>query len=221
MWIYLSNFMNKYHTNDILERLFVIWQLILAMLYGNNAPYLISETQSHQTNVALAVYLVSRFSYSMAEGIYSIFLPMYRREIMLRFLLVLPTIGVWVAVFFTHYPTSEGLLIAAVALEFWIFALLDTPMFERFLNKVDARQFDADHWVERVQDFFIIILGEGVLNLIKGSTLGKGLTGQAATGILALAMYYFLSGLYFNGDQSRRYVHAVKRTWWRKTLWML
>ena len=221
MWINLSNFMNKYHTNDIVERLFVFWQLILAMLYGNNAPYLIDETRVDQTNVALAVYIISRVSYSVIEGAYSVFLPSYRREVVIRFLLALPTIPIWIAVFYTHYPTSLGILIAAIATEFWIFALLDTPLFERFLKSASARPFDADHWVERVQDFFIIILGEGVLNLIKGSTLGKGITGQAATGILGLAMYYFLSGLYFNGDQSRKYVHAVKRTFWRKTLWML
>ncbi len=221
MWIYLSNFMNKYHTNDILERIFVVWQLVLAMLYGNNAPFLIPEIRARQPTLSLLVYLLSPVSSTAIESVYSIFLPFYRREVFLRFLLSFPTLGLWIAVFFTDYPTSEGLLVAAIALEFWVFALLDTPMFERFLKGNTTRPFDADHWVERVQDFFIIILGEGVLNLIKGSTLGKGITGQAGTGVLALAMYYLISGLYFNGDQSRRYVHAVKRAFWRKTLWML
>ena len=83
------------------------------------------------------------------------------------------------------------------------------------------KPFDADHWVERIQDFFIIILGEGVLNLIRGSPLGRGITAQAGAGVLALLMYYLLSGLYFNGDQSRKYVHAVKRTFYRKAAWVL
>ena len=39
MWKNLDEFMNKYHTNDFVERIFVIWALMLAMLYGNNAPY--------------------------------------------------------------------------------------------------------------------------------------------------------------------------------------
>lgn len=71
-----------------------------------------------------------------------------------------------------------------------------------------------------IQDFFIIILGEGVLSLIKDSPLGRGITSQAGAGVLALMAYYVLSGFYFNGDQSRRYVHAVRRTWWRKFLWL-
>ena len=212
--------MNKYHTNDMTERVFIIWQLTLAMIYGNNAPYLIDETTSNQTNIALIVYLISRFSYTILEAAYSIYLPFHRRGVLLRFLFALPTVGIWVGAFFTHYPRNEGLLIAAIVLEFLVYYLLETPLFEKWLREERARPFDADHWVERIQDFFVIILGEGVLNLIKGSPLGRGIDAQAGAGVLALGMYYFLSGLYFNGDQSRRYVHAVKRTFWRKSLWI-
>ena len=220
MWLNLSNFMTKYHTNDMTERLFIIWQLALAMMYGNNAPYLIDETASHQTDLAVIVYLISRFSYTVLEAAYSIYLPFHRRGVLLRFLAALPTVGLWIGALYTKYPRNEGLLIAAVILEFLIYYLLETPLFEKWLKEERARPFDFDHWVERTQDFFIIILGEGVLNLIKGSPLGKGLDAQAGTGVVALAMYYMLSGLYFNGDQSRRYVHAVKRTFWRKSLWV-
>ena len=58
--------------------------------------------------------------------------------------------------------------------------MVDTPLFESWLQEERPRPFDADHWVERIQDFFIIILGEGVLNLIKGSPLGRGITEQGA-----------------------------------------
>ena len=212
--------MTKYHTNDMTERIFIIWQLALAMVYGNNAPFLLDETISDQTNIAAIVYLISRFSYTVLEAAYSIYLPFHRRGILLRFLLALPTVGLWIGALQVRYPANEGLLIAAVVLEFGVYYLAETPIFERWLKEERARPFDADHWVERVQDFFIIILGEGVLNLIKGSPLGKGIDPQAGCGVLALGMYYFLSGLYFNGDQSRRYVHAVKRTFWRKSLWI-
>ena len=95
-----------------------------------------------------------------------------------------------------------------------------TPPVERLLKREHLESFDADHWVERIQDFYIIILGEGVLSLIKDSPLGHGITRQAGTGVFALIAYYVLSGFYFNGDQSRRYVHAVRRTWWRKFFWL-
>ena len=190
------------------------------MQYGNNAPYLIDETKNHQSNTAIIVYLISRFSHSIMEALYSYYLPFQRRGVLVRFLVALPTVALWVGALWTPYPTTLALLIAAIVLEFLLYYLIETPLFERLLREERAKPFDADHWVERIQDFFIIILGEGVLNLIKGSPLGKGIDVQAGAGILALVMYYHLGGLYFNGDQSRRYVHAVKRTFWRKSLWI-
>lgn len=213
--------MNKYHTNDTAERIFIIWQLALAMTYGNNSPYLIDDTAEDRTNIPVVVYMISRFSYTVIESIYSIFLPFTRRGVLVRFLAALPTLGIWIAALYTQYPVNTVLLITAIILEFVIQSLVDTPLFERLLREERAKPFDADHWVERIQDFFIIILGEGVLNLIRGSPLGRGITIQAAAGFLALSMYFYVSGLYFNGDQSRKYVHAVKRTFYRKVLWIL
>ena len=205
----------------MVERLFVIWQLALAMIYGNNAPYLVDDTSDDQTNIPIIVYLISKFSYTILESVYSLYLPSHRRGILLRFLLALPSVGIWIGALHAVYPVNAGLVITAIFLEFLTYSLVDTPLFERWLHEERARPFDADHWVERVQDFFIIILGEGVLNLIKGSPLGRGITTQAGAGVLALFLYFFLSGLYFNGDQSRRYVHAVKRVFYRKAIWIL
>lgn len=41
----LHEFMSKYHTNNLVERLFVVWIIILAMLHGNNAPYLLDTRE--------------------------------------------------------------------------------------------------------------------------------------------------------------------------------
>lgn len=221
MWMNLSNFMNKYHTNDTVERLFIIWQLALAMIYGNNAPDLVDDTAESQTNIPIIVYLISRFSYTVLEGAYSVYLPFHRRGALLRFLTALPTVGIWIGALYTVYPVNAGLLITAIFMEFLIYSLVETPLFEKFLREERSKVFDADHWVERIQDFFIIILGEGVLNLIKGSPLGRGITPEAGTGVVAMIIYFFLSALYFNGDQSRKYVHAVMRTFYRKALWVL
>ena len=64
---------------------------------------------------------------------------------------------------------------------------------------------DAEHFTERLENFFIIILGEGVLLLIKGSPLGGGFSQRLNGGVLTLVVLYCLAILYFNGDQTRRY----------------
>lgn len=219
IWKDLQEFMSKYHTNDLVERLFVVWIIILAMLYGNNAPYLLDPGDS-SSNVAIVVFLVVLGSFIVVETAYSVYIPSLRREIALRVALVALSVPLWISAIFVAIPTKAGLVSAAITVEYLAAIFVATPLAERLLKQDRSENFDADHWVERIQDFFIIILGEGVMSLIKGSPLGQGITDQAATGVLALVAYYVLSGFFFNGDQSRRYVHAVRRTWWRRTLWL-
>lgn len=209
--------MSKYHTNDLVERFFVLWIIILAMLYGNNAPYLFNGPDS--SNAAIIIYLVIQGSFLVTETVYSVFIPSLRKQLALRAALAALALSLWIPATFVANPTKAGLVFAAIVSGFYTAAFMTTPIAERLLKQKDLESFDADHWVERIQDFFIIILGEGVLSLIKGSPLGEGISYQAGNGMLAIIAYYVLSSFYFNGDQSRRYVHAVRRTWWRKLLW--
>ena len=219
LWKYLQEFMAKYATNDLVERAFVAWILILAMLYGNNAPYLLTTTDE-QDNIAIVIYLIARASILLIECVYAIFLPTIRRSVLVRACTGSPICGLWIGAIFVAYPVKAGLVAAGIVLEVVIGSLMSAPTLDRSFGIVREKAEDLDHWVERIRDFFIIILGEGVLNLIRGSPLGRGLNEHAWGGLLALAVYYMLSGLYFNGDQSRNYVHAVKRTWWRGELWL-
>ena len=220
MWKNLQEYMSKYHTNDFVERAFVIWYLVLAMLYGNNAVYLL-DAQQH-SSVAIVLYLASKASLTMIETVYSIFLPAQRRGILLRLGMVGgPTVPFFVAACFYGRDLRSILLPVGIILEFGLFAFLETPVFEHFLRAERVQPWDADHWVDRIQDFFIIILGDGVLNLIRSSPLGLSLSKQSGMGVLALCLYYMLSTLYFSGDRSRKFIHAVRRTFWRKTAFML
>ena len=218
IWKDLQEFMSKYHTNGLVERLFVVWIIILAMLYGNNAPYML--VPHDPSDVAIVIFLVVNASFIVVESAFSVYIPSLRRELVLRVVFAVLTLPLWIPATFTTVPTRASLVAAAIWVEYAMAAFMVTPPVERLLKRDHLENFDADHWVERVQDFFIIILGEGVLSLIKDSPLGHGITRQAGTGVFALIAYYVLSGLYFNGDQSRRYVHAVRRTWWRKFLWL-
>ena len=220
MWKNLQEFMTKYQTNDAVEWIFVIWYLILAMFYGNNAPYLINSPEP--SNTAIVVYLISKGSLLAIEFAYSLFLPVKKREILIRLMLIgWPTIPFFVAACFVGYHLKIALLTTAMVLEFVLASLIETPLFENILREERARPWDADHWIERLQDFFIIILGEGVLNLIRGSPLGVGLTRESGAGVIVLCIYYMISNFFFDGDGSRTYVHAVRRTFWRKTAFVL
>ena len=218
MWKFLQEFMGKYRTNDIVERMFVVWALILAMGWGNNAPYILDP--ENPSTLAITFYLVFKASMLLVEVYISLHLSHLRRRVMLQSLVAIPILGLWLPAYRYGYPKRAALMFAAVTLEYWAAAWIDTPMAERLLKDDRKEILHTGHWVDRVQDFYIIILGEGIMNLIRGSPLGKGITPTAGAGVSILWVFYVLSCLFFNGDLSKRYIHAMRRTWWRRILWL-
>ena len=219
-WRYLQEFMAKYSTNDLVERAFIIWALILAMLFGNNAPYLFAR--EGQSNIAIIIYLVWRGSVILIEIYYCLYIHHIRRRVMIQGIFIIPELPVWIAAEYCKGEVKVGLAFAAINIDFYLQTLFDTPLVNRHLHELDqGEKIDSSHWTERIQDFYVIILGEGVLSLIRGSPLGKGITLRTSAGVLSLLAYYALSSFYFNGDQSRRYIHAVRRSYWRKNCWQL
>ena len=218
MWKFLQEFMGKYRTNDLVERIFVIWALLLAMGWGNNAPYILDPENS--TTLAISFYLVFKASMVVVETYISLHLPHLRRRVMLQAILGIPILGLWLPAYWYGYPKRAALIFAGVVLEYWTASFIDTPLAERFLKDDRKEILHTGHWVDRVQDFYIIILGEGVMNLIRGSPLGKGIGPKVGAGVAILWILYVLSCLFFNGDLSQKYVHAMRRTWWRRVLWL-
>ncbi|KAL8836301.1 MAG: hypothetical protein Q9170_002974 [Blastenia crenularia] len=218
LWKFLQIFMSKYHTNDLVERWFVVWILILALLFGNDAPFLLIAGEE-QSNLAIIVYLAARGSFFIIEAVYSLYIPWLRRGMLIRTITASTLAAIWIGMIFVPKDRQIYTLVAVTILEVLLEVAYDAPLLSHYLREERAKPPNADHWIERIREFFVIILGEGVLNLIRGSPLGHGLTPTSGNGISVLIIYYTLNGFYFSGDQSRRYIHAVKRAWWRGQVW--
>lgn len=92
---------------------------------------------------------------------------------------------------------------------------------DKIVGRHIRKHINEAHAIKRMENFFILALGEGVFLLVRGSPLGQGLSAQLARGVLGLLIYYALHSLYFNSDQSKKYVHPVYRQWWRRELYYL
>ncbi|TVY87012.1 hypothetical protein LAWI1_G008108 [Lachnellula willkommii] len=195
-WDHLRAFCINFFVDDILQRNFIVWILVLSVLYGINAPFAFD-----------------------AQGEGAFFTPFLRRQTLFKFCAMLFSSALWIAAIFVHYPAKIGLLIAANAIEHPVDIFLASPIADSWLTPGWKRSTHIDHYVERHEGFFIIILGEGVFRLIEGSPSGWGLNERTGTVILALIMYYLLHWLYFNGDHTKQFVHALRRTWWKPVLW--
>lgn len=195
---------------------------MLAVLYGINAPFAYHPTgESSSLTLLIIIYIITKWSFLGAYGLQALFLPFLRKQLLFQAVLTLVTTGLWVAAIFVHFPHKIIFLVVANAVEHPVAVFLASPTADRLLTNKMKRNPDVDHCVERHEGFFIIILGEGVFRLIEGSPSGMGLNSQTGTVLTALLVYYMIHWLYFNGDQSKEYVHALRRTWWKPVLWQM
>jgi low temperature requirement protein LtrA len=154
------------------------------------------------------------------ELVYSIWIPWLRGLIIVNFIVASPLTGLWLASYYTTGVSSAGAAVAAVAWEYLTPLIIDSPLANRFIPTGYRKEVDPDHLKTRMANFFIITVGEGVLVLIKDGPLGIGIHRASSLAIWPLLMYFLLSYLYFNRDQSVRYVPAVRQKGWRTMLWI-
>lgn len=222
VWDNLRTYTSQFFVDDILQRNFTLWILVLAVLYGINAPYAYNPAgDGDSLRLLIVAYIIAKLSFVAAYGLQSIFLPFLRRQFLFQLGFTLITIGIWVGAIFCPYPEKVTLLIVANAVEHPVAVFLASPTADRLLTSGLKRNPDVDHCVDRHEGFFIIILGEGVFRLIEGSPSGLGMNAKTGTVLTALLLYYMIHWLYFNGDQSKEYVHALRRTWWKPVLWQM
>jgi len=219
IWNFLREFLNNYYMDDAIQRVFVFWILILSVFFGNNIAYLPEEWENVKT-ILVTIYLIIRASFLFAELVYSIWIPWLRRLIMFNFLSALPSTGLWIACIYVNGVGAVGPAIAAALLEYLHPLILDSQIGSKLTPSEYRKEMDPDHFRTRMANFFIITVGEGVLVLIKGGPLGIGVSSAFTLSIWSLLIYFLLSYLYFNRDQSVRYIPAIRHKGWRTLLWV-
>jgi low temperature requirement protein LtrA len=192
------------------------------VLYGVNAPFAFSPSdEGNSLKLLIAIYLIARASFLGIYLVQSIFMPFLWRQFIFQTISTVLTSSLWIAAIYVPYPTKFALLILANGLEQPLSFIFASPLGDKLLPGDWKRSDNVDRYIERHEGFFIIILGEGVFRLIEGSPSGMGLNSHSGTVLTALLLYYILHWIYFNGDQTKTFVHAVRRTWWKPFLWKL
>lgn len=221
----LQMFLSSYYMDDLLQRLLVLWVIILSLIWGNNAPYFLGQYNSAvtqaQSQFTISTYLVATGSLKIAEAFYSIWIPWIRRLMLVGWLITLPVIGLWIGIISTTNITQVILLIVVLAYDYSATIFLRSPLGDRLLGNSEhlRKATNPTHTRKRYEQFFTIALGEGVIILLRNSPLGEGLRRQIGAGIHAMLIYFFLHWLYFNGDQSKSKIHALHRRWYIASTW--
>ncbi|KAI9893596.1 MAG: hypothetical protein M1814_006392 [Vezdaea aestivalis] len=221
----LRDFLNHFYSDDFVQRLFVVWILIIMLVFGNTAFYIISANEegivvSSGAKLVVILYLTARGTFILMETLYSLAIPWLRKLVLAQWVLVLPTAALWIGGLFVSWPHQAGFLIAASLLDLILATILASPASDILLGKGYRIAHDEDHLIDRIGTFYVIILGAGVFLLINGSPAGATITAKTGTAIEALVCFYALNWIYFNAAQDVKFVPAVKRVWWRKASWL-
>jgi hypothetical protein len=81
MWDYLREYIGNFYKDDLIDRYFIIWILLLSVLYGVNAPFAFSPVdEGNSLKLLIGIYLVSRASFLAAYLLQTIYMPFLRRH---------------------------------------------------------------------------------------------------------------------------------------------
>jgi low temperature requirement protein LtrA len=214
IWNAMREFLNNYYMDDLAQRMFTFWILALSVFYGNQLAYLAEDIETVKT-WCISTYLLILGSFMMIEEIYSIWIPWLRKLVLIQTLIRIPGVALWVTGIYLKDAKAVGPILAAIIWEYLCPVFLDSPLAEHLTPGQYKKALDVNHFSSRMASFFIIVLGEGVLQLVKDGPLGRGLNGSTGTMIWVLLIYFNFSFLYFFRDGSRTFVPAVRHKGWR------
>lgn len=214
IWADLREIMNSYYTDDLLQRLVILWVMALLVLYANNANAADEDISAMRTTVG--AYIVARFTTMSAFLVTSV--AAYQHRTQARIMAGFMFLGLLMVVplFFESVSIRAKIAVVTVAIFYQevTWALTLSPWIKKRLRLSYSTAVDIAHEVDRMAAFFIIILGEFVYSIIVGNKTGVGLTSGYAKAVCTLVIAFSLNWIYASGDGSVQATHPIRRSAW-------
>ena len=216
----MREFLNNYYMDDMTQRCFTFWILFASVFYGNQLAFL-SEDLDDVKIWLISIYLIIHASFLTIEMVYSFFIVWLRKLVFFQWVLRMPSLALWMTAVRLKGARAIGPIFGAIVWEYLVPVIIDSKWAEKLTPIEHKKALDTHHFQSRFSSFFIIILGEGVLQLVKDGPLGVHLQSRAGIMAFVLLIYYELSFLYFNRDGSQRFVPAAtSKRGWKTLFWV-
>lgn len=214
IWSDLREIMNSYYTDDLLQRVVILWIMALLVLYANNAGLADEDISAMRT--AAGAYVCARFSTGSVFLISSF--ASYQHRTQARLLAAFMFFGLLIAIpIFMESVSIEAKTGVVAAMIFYsesTWALTLSPWIKKKLRLTYSTAVDIAHEIDRMAAFFIIILGEFVYSVIVGDPTGIGLTSGYVKAVATLVIAFCLNWIYVTGDGSLQGTHPIRRSAW-------
>ncbi|KAJ4159957.1 uncharacterized protein LMH87_007892 [Akanthomyces muscarius] len=214
IWVDLREIMNSYYTDDLIQRLVILWVMALLVLFANNANAVDDDLSAMRT--AAGAYVAARFTTMLVFLISSFasYAHQVQARIMAGFMFVGLLITVPLFVEGVSVGAKAGVVAVMVVYQELTWSLTLSPWLKRRLKLRYSTAVDIAHEIDRMAAFFIIILGEFVYIVIVGNPAGTGLTPGYAKAVCTLVIAFCLNWIYVSGDGSLAGTHPIRRSPW-------
>lgn len=214
IWADIREIMNSYYTDDLPQRLVVLWLMALLILYANNASY--ADVSLLALRTTAGAYIVSRFTTLCVFLICSFASYQHRTQSRLLAASMLFGLCIPIPLFFEGIGIKTKAVVVVIMLLYQEFswAICLSPWIKRKLKLRYSTAVDIAHEVDRMAAFFIVILGEFVYSVVVGNPAGIGITPGYAKAVFTLIVAFCLNWLYVSGDGSLQATHPIRRSAW-------
>ncbi|KAG7819939.1 hypothetical protein KL909_004688 [Ogataea angusta] len=222
VWSDIKDFMNYYFNEDLLQKIYILWILALLLVYTNGTNYMLESNAANATVVV--PYILCRLSLAISLLVYAIYVPQHRHQNILYGSLIIITCCLWIPVIFVPVRAKVGLSFMTLFLELASWCFSYHPYTKKLLKLKYSTAINIEHEVERFGAFYVIAIGEFLYNIVATTAernFGLGVTEKIGRAIILLLIAYCLLWLYFNGDGSKRAVHACRRSGNTAFVWFL
>lgn len=213
IWADLREIMNSYYTDDLVQRLIVLWVMALLILYANNAPH-IEELAALRTTVG--AYMCARFTTGTVFVISSFASYQHRAQARIMGGCMFVGLCLCIPLFFEGISlrAKAGNVAAVIIFSETSWAITLSPWLKRQLGLTYSTAVDIAHEIDRMAAFLIIVLGEFVYSVIVGNPAGTGVTAGYGKAVATLVIAFTLNWIYVSGDGSIEATHPIRRSAW-------
>ncbi|OWB61972.1 hypothetical protein B5S29_g2880 [[Candida] boidinii] len=219
VWADIKDFMNYYYNEDLSQKVYIVWILALLTIYTNSAEFVLKDNRS--TAAVVVPYILCRISLCISMAVYSFYVPQHRTQNILYACCLLVTCTLWIPVIFVDTKKKIGLAFMNIFLEITTWVICYHTWTKKLLKLKYTTALNIEHEVERYGAFYVIAIGEFLYKVVASESLGHGLTKRVGRGIMIVMCAFALLQLYFNGEGSKKAIHAIRRSGHSATAWLL
>ena len=208
----LREIMNSFYTDDLIQRLIILWIMALLVIYGNNATLVAENLGALRTTVGCV--MCARLTMAAVHVVTSF--ASWQHRVQSRIMAGCMGMGVviWTPLLIEGVSIRAKIAVATVAIAYqeacWM--LTCGPWIKKKLGLEYSTAVDIAHEIDRLVAFYIIILGEYLYSIVVKNPAAVGLNGALLKAIWTLIIAFCLNWLYVNGDGTPSSIHPIRHS---------